>query len=828
MQHDIEIDIALATGRNSLNWKNQKIKISKLAEKLRTTQRTSETVEQYKKMSTSKKAEVKDVGGFVGGYLAGGKRGLHSILHRQLIVLDIDYGVPGLWEEITLKFYDFCMLYSTHTHTPEAPRFRLVIPIDREVFRDEYEAIARRIAGDIGIEFFDNTTFQAERLMYWPSTPSDGEYIFELQDEPIMSADAVLATYRDWTDISEWPVSVKVDAISRRSMQKQGDPLMKKGVVGAWCRTYSMTRVLEEKLAEIYEPCDHDDKRYTFKEGTSAAGLVVYDDKFAYSHHSTDPCREKTVNAFDIVRIHLFGDLDSNAEAKSGGNTPSFKAMAAYAWENEEVAILAAHEKTERAFEEFAGFDLDEESMEVIAGEPDENYNEDWKAGLEIADKKTGDYKASIHNFTLILKNDKGMRGRWGFNLFELRETFMRDLPWRDIKETGSNIVDADLSRVRAYIEYFYQISNFTKLEDAINNVCRDNSFHPIKDYLESVTWDGQERIKSLLTDYLGAEQSDYTASVLRKFLVAAISRIYRPGCKFDFVPVFVGPEGKGKSSFGRILGGSWFSDSLHTLEGKDAYEQLQGAWILEMAELAGMGKAKEETTKQFLTKESDRFRVAYGRRTETFPRRCVFFGTTNENEFLTSVNGNRRFWPIYILQVLPEKDVLTDLIKDRDQIWAEAMHWYAQGETLFFGKEMEAIAFEKQAQHTQFDERVGLIQRYLNKKIPSKWADLLLRDRVDFINNNGSLFDVEVEEKDLVERDRVCCLDVWTECFNREVVDYTNRDNKAILAMLRKLPDWQEAGRTCFYEHGNVTAFRRISWVVEQKGLLTEKKENL
>ena len=188
------------------------------------------------------------------------------------------------------------VLYSTHKHEPDAPRYRLIIPLDRPVMSDEYQAIARKIAGLLGIENFDPTTFQPERLMYWPSTSKDGEYMFQEQDGKFLCADTVLNSYRDWRDSSEWPVSAKVDKIIQRGMAKQGDPLEKNGIVGAFCRSYTISEVIDEYLPKIYESCTVDG-RFTYKEGSTAAGLVVYDDKYAYSHHGTDPISGKLCNA---------------------------------------------------------------------------------------------------------------------------------------------------------------------------------------------------------------------------------------------------------------------------------------------------------------------------------------------------------------------------------------------------------------------------------------------------------------------------------------------------------------------------------------------------
>ena len=246
---DGQLEISVGASRNSTNWKVNSLLWSELAQRLSTTHHTHETQAEYAALPTKKQDEIKDIGGFVGGYMIMPNRKKGSVLNRQIITLDVDHGNADIWKLYTSLYSNAAVLYSTHKHKPDAPRLRLVIPLDRPAMAEEYEAIARKIAGTLGIESFDRTTFQMERLMYWPSTSKDGEYRYEVQDGDWLSADDVLRSYRDWRNTAEWPASVKDTEALHREIKRLGDPLEKKGHVGAFCRVYSITDVINTYLS---------------------------------------------------------------------------------------------------------------------------------------------------------------------------------------------------------------------------------------------------------------------------------------------------------------------------------------------------------------------------------------------------------------------------------------------------------------------------------------------------------------------------------------------------------------------------------------------------
>ena len=777
IKYDGQISIATGASANSKTWKNKSINWSDLVKKLSHTTRTPETAAEYKKMSKTEKGRIKDVGGFVGGSLKNGRRLKANVQNRTLLTLDLDYVVGDIWDSVEL-IYDFSVLmYSTHTHTVDNPRLRLVIPLSRPVLPDEYQAIGRMIANDLGIDQFDDTTYDPERLMFWPSTPSDGDYVFKFQDLEWLNPDEVLQRYPfGWEDISYWPESSRSKAKLNKALKKQEDPLEKKGIIGAFCRTYSITEVIEEFLSDIYVP-GKDDTRYTYAEGSTTGGVVIYDDKFSYSHHGTDPASNILCNAFDLVRLQKFSELDEDAKEGTPANRlPSFIKMSEFASGDKKVLETIGKEKMEAAKEDFD------------AVETNDDNDTEWLNKLEYTE--SGKLRSTISNFSLIIENEPLLKGKIAFNEFSNRANVVGQLPWRK-KDNLQDWCDTDDSGLREFIEKYYGISSTAKCADALALSYEKHSFHPIKDYLNGLMWDEEKRIDTLFIDYLGAEDNSYVRTVARKILTAAVTRVMHPGCKFDNMPVLSGPQGLGKSTLIKKLGMEWFSDSLTTVSGKEAYEQLQGVWVIEMGEMMATKKADIEATKHFLSKTEDIYRVAYGRRTSRFPRQCIFIGTTNDREFLRDKTGNRRFWPIDVGIQKPKKSVFIDMDDyEVSQIWAEAVELYKSGEKLYLSGEEEKEAQKQQDSHSEESAKAGLIEEYLNKPLKNNWYELSINDRRSYIQGG----DFGEEPEGTIMRTKTCVMEIWCELFNGDPKQLTPMMAREINDILNGLHEWEKA----------------------------------
>lgn len=765
VQNDKALDIALGNSRKTKTWKNKTIRWSELLDRLSTATRTPETMAEYKAMTRDQQSQIKDVGGFVGGYCNNGSRS--DIRFRSILCLDADFADGDLWPDWELLYGNAATIYSTHKHTTEKPRYRLVVPLARNVDSDEYQAVGRRIAATLGIDKFDDTSYQPQRMMYWPSCSQDGPYVFEHTDGAFLDPDTVLATYHNWRDVSSWPMSSRVAEVVRKTAAKQKDPLEKGGIVGAFCRAYSMQEAIAE-FVPTYRACD-DPGRYTYTEGSTAAGVVIYDDKFSYSHHGTDPASGQLCNAWDLVRLHRFGELDSDCNPDTPvSSRPSYRAMAQLASGDKRVkAQIVADRMTEAT----ADFD-----------EPAED-GEDWKAKLKITEK--GAIAQTIENVVIILQHDPQLAGRLALNEMEHNIVSLSSLPWRAARG-ASQWTDADDAALRYYLERTYGINGKDRIFDAVNVVALQNKFHPVREYLDGCAWDGVPRVETLLVDYLGAEDTAYTRAVTRKALVAAVARIYNPGCKFDYMLTLRGRQGLGKSALIAKLGGRWFSDSFTTLQGKDAYEQVLGVWIMEVGELAGMRKAEAETIKLYISKQVDRFRPAYGRRLQEFPRQCIFIGTTNETQFLRDATGNRRFWVVDTPNE-PTRNLWDELTPETVRcIWAEAVELYRAGEALYLPRELEAAAREVQETYEEENPRAGIVQDYLERRLPADWdiMDLLARRQW-----------LEGTQEGTVPRTTVCTMEIWAEALGGNPDRLDRYAGKEIREIMERMPGWRHNG---------------------------------
>lgn len=332
IRHDPHKELQLSVGasRTTKTWKNISMTWEELVDRLASPTVTQETFAEYQKMTRTEKGQIKDVGGFVGGWLKQGKRRNGNVQSRSLVALDADSPSEDFLDRLDLMADYAYVLYSTHSHNPKAPKYRLLIPTDRLMLPDEYEPVARYLANQLGMANFDDTTYQDVRLMYWPSHAREAEFEFRFNDEVFANVDDILGTFPDWKDSSFWPESPTYAVQKSREAKKQGDPLAKKGLVGAFCRTYDIKQAIAEFLPEIYAEGSTPD-RYTYMDGSAANGLVLYDDVFAYSHHGTDPVGDTLVNSYDLVRIHKFGELDADAkEGTATSKLPSSKAMNAW------------------------------------------------------------------------------------------------------------------------------------------------------------------------------------------------------------------------------------------------------------------------------------------------------------------------------------------------------------------------------------------------------------------------------------------------------------------------------------------------------------------
>ena len=790
----MKLYISTGNSRMEKRWNGAEMELEEFIRRISQTIRTAETVEQYRKLSKAKQDSIKDVGGFVMGKLKGGRRKKDCVVFRSALTLDMDHATADIPEQMEL-FFDFrCLIYSTHKHTPEAPRFRLVVPLSRNVSPDEYAAVARKVAEDIGMELFDDTTYEPSRLMYWPSTSADGEFVFRDVAGEILDPDVVLARYRDWRDSSEWPVSGRQQAVVLREMKKQADPLSKEGVIGAFCRTYSIEEAVSVFLRDVYQPSAMQG-RYDYIPADSQAGVVVYEGKFAYSHHATDPACGKLMNAFDMVRIHKFGELDVRAsEDTEASRLPSFKAMSEFAVSDEKVKLTLAEDRAQSAKKEFSAED-------------------DWHKGLEL--DRQGKVKDTLDNLVLAIRHDIGLQSI-AFNLHRDGIDTGEGLPWKQIKP-GWN--DSDFASLKVYLNKGYGVYAPTKTKDALLAVASERAYHPVKEYLDALPeWDGVKRTDTLLTDYLGAEDSAYTRAVIRKTLAAAVARIYQPGTKFDSVLILNGPQGIGKSTLFARLAGAWFSDSLTLTDMRDKSgpEKLQGYWILELGELAGMKKTDVETVKSFLSRVDDKYRASYGLNVESHPRQCVIVGSTNtESGFLRDITGNRRFWPVRVNGESVKKpwqisgeDVL--------QIWAEAKAVYESGERLYLEGDVAAMATSEQAEAMETDDREGLVRTYLDTLLPENWDSMSLYDRRNFLN--GSEFGEE-RQTGTVRRMMVCNMEIWCECFGRESSALKKIDSYEISGIMKKIEGWGKYAETKNGMSGFPIYGKQRAYVREQDG---------
>lgn len=807
--HERELNISVGTNRKATTWKQQRMSIKALFEKLSKPVKSNETFAEYKAMPKAKQDELKDVGGYMCGSLKDGRRKASNLISRSCITLDADNVKKDLNTLVeALKNQNICFaIHSTRKHTPTSARVRIVIPLNRDVTADEYNAVARALACMVNpdMTYYDATTFDVVRLMYWPSVSCDSEHFFGYVDAPLLDVDAILNTfYDDWTNMAEYakvPSEEKANNTRLERAKKQQNPLEKSGFIGAFCRTYNIDFVIEKFLSEIYVPGTLPN-RYTFTGGSTINGGVVYDDHYIYSHHSTDPAGGQLLNAFDLVRVHKFNYLDENCKEDTPVNRrPSYKAMIKFASEDEATKVTYLKEKQESASIDFN--DVPAASSTSAQGESNKSVSDiDWYSKIQFTEK--GAVQKNLANVLVLAMNHPDLRGRLKYNVFLDQLEKIGPMPWDAPGTVADDEVrmwtDSDDAEFRAFMEMCLGFRNTSIAFDAISIAMHRQQYNPVQDYLNNLEWDGVSRLDTLYADFFGDADNVYTREVSRKSLCGLVARALNPGCKFDSMTVIRGAQGCGKSTFLEKLGGKYYVEVGSDWNNpKVVAELFQRAWIVEVAEFAGFNRSDVNSVKSLISLTKDTFRPAYGKRAMDHPRHCAFFATTNDIEYLKDPTGNRRYWPISA-DGTPRLSIFKDLTQEYiDQLWAEAVYYYKKGESLLLSAEAEKIANKRRANHMEHDDIEGAITEYLSKKIPTEWEHLDAWERMEVMESSDEVNAAKYGAENMGQRMRICTAELMNECLkdNRGLTNMTL--SRRIARILDRLPEWERISCAVF-----------------------------
>ena len=695
----------------------------------------------------------KEAGNYLLGELRGSVRSATSVITRSAITLDVDHPAPGFLEGfLALADYE-ALVHSTYSSTPDDLRYRIIIPTDRAMAPDEYHCAAQALMDRYGPTQFDPSCARPSQYMFKPGTPNRDWYRWWHNEGHPIRVDSLLADFDE--DLSDRPVP---------SIRKR-DPFTLEGVVGAFNRAYEDFSVL---ISEYDLPYEADGDRWKLVDARSMAGMGKVADGLVYSHHSHDPAAGVTCTAFDLVRLHRFGELDEDQSDQTPINRrKSYAAML-------DLATVDPRVTAEIVGVDFAATLEDEDAEDAEGG------GDLWKMRLKLR-PRTGDFLDCIYNWDLVQDNDPTFAGLYYNELTMATETDS-DLPWRSLEQGGRPFTTPDQMALAHYLEREYGVRPPRFLVDElVTTTSRRRWVNPVKDYLLSLTWDGVPRVEECLP---GVIPDDYTRVVARKSLVAAAARVLDPGCKWDHTLIMFGKEDLGKSWWVDKLARG-FTAPLGRIGDKDTLLAMHRSWIMTSDEGFSLRKADSDVLKEFLTRREDVFRMPYDRETMAHPRRCVIWGTTNDEVFLRRQEGNRRFMIVHCVNPVDFAKVTEEYV---DQLWAEAVHLYRAGEKLFFDREEKAQAAVERERFTEEDNLTGLIEKYLETLVPDNWDDTAPESRFRWLQDRENNFTPPGKNP----INRVCSWSIWVEVLGNRVGDRGNtKELRDISTALKKMEGW-------------------------------------
>jgi hypothetical protein len=855
--------------------------------------RTGETRAEYDALDDQSQLRKKAENGWrFRAPVDGDTRNRRSVMPATMLSYDFDYATVEFAESALsgeLLSGIPHLVHTTRRHLPDAPRIRIYIFLTELLNAETYPAASRIVCQkliDPLMENVDPVSFRPAQMMFMPTVSKDGEYRVHIDlDGDFLDWQSYLGAFEaevgDWRDLRNLP-TVADEGELRQTQDKAEDPTTKDGPVGTFCRTFDVVEAIDEFLSDKYEEVDEQTgkPRYTYLGGTTRNGAEVQDEGlFIYSHHGSDPCSDMLVNAWDLVRIHKFGDLDNKIDMDTPmGKRPSWKAMMEFVVQNDhykQQLVKDTYDFAEELDDEFDdAFDGTPETeegrlspteladIEDLVGAPDEDHHvapkylpgEDglpvltasssvnpqraekgWLAEHCEFNPTTGMIENNLPNVTVVVKSDARLFGVVQFNEFKHERVMRRDFHTKtqtfgsvyiDNKHDGDPWEDLHEDMIRGMLEtpngkgkkgYGMKVSD-RDLRAAIGVVAQTWSFHPVRQRLLTFKWDGVPRVEELFIKYLGAEDNAYHRQIARLWMIAAVTRVFEAGHKFDFVPILEGLQGKGKSTFIEVLALDWFGTMQANFnDTQKLMEELKNVWLAELPELGNMSRSSVEDAKAFIGGTQTVVRMAYGRNPITFKRQQVFMGSTNKSEYLADTTGNRRFWPVHC--DVDEIDLI-GLRRNVEQMWAEAVYMYRcmrrdqpEGTLPLFlqdpNAKREALARqESRRQQTEADHYAGMIHEYV---------DTAFRDGDDF------------DDAPWAYHNYICAVEIW----QRALGENSKLARGSLLEIQRAMEiigwRWVADKRRTFKGYGKQKYWERSSGEINRmKGALAGMNEGL
>ena len=783
-------DFMTAKNGETKKWNHSSLTQLEIIEELSESRHSLVDFEAYHDMAHKEQAKIKIANpAFIGGLWEGKKRSIQTMISRNMVVLDVDFAFKHELKNFLIKRSPYSFyIYDTMSSTPKLRKYRVLFFLDEDLKADYYEPFARRLASDLGIiDIVDKTCYRKNQLMYWPSflhnAPCQTNEWVEL-DEPQINVDEMLERFADITDPDSWDAAKDEGRLGKASEIQLADPREKDNFIGHFCK---FVDGIEQAIEMFDLPYKHEHgDRWSYTRGESVNGFIIYDDgQHCYSNHESDPAGNRhSLNAFDLVRIHLFGDLDKKEQYADPTRAPSYKALLERVEGDErfkQIQVEANRAKIEyfedTADEDFAEFTADPEhedgdedfeledfakyfddepetrqrrkkarkkkarakksklkqvringKMEpydpLATDEQKQDFENFFLLGKQIERGEKGAPKSTTANLQATLFYNAAFKGRIRLDEFKRQITFTGRKFW--VRDSDEQWGDADTIGLRVFLEKNFGMKySKQEMDDVVLLAATNNKYNSLQEFFtyDLPEWDGTERVATMFHDCLGADDSEVNALIAQKTLLGALERALNPGkSKVQTVTVLQGSQGIKKSTFWEKLcpNEDWFTDSKINIGHKDGYSVLGGNFIIELAEFASVKKADRDDVKNFISSSQDTYRPSFARYDQTFNRHNIFVGSVNDEQFLTDPTGNRRFKVVACAGGVELYDTMNNDYVM--QLWAEAMQLRADGALHWYDTKEEAETEAVAREHVVEGSLDALVQLAALSKKPKGW----------------------------------------------------------------------------------------------------------